>query len=364
MRCVRSPVAFFGVSDKRRGWSMQGAIVVPGPWRCHMKAALCKSLDGPDGIVISDIDEPVAGPGEAIVRVRAAALNFFDTLVTRGKYQHKPPLPFSPAGEIVGVVEALGREGPGSEAPGVRVGDRVQAYIGWGGAREKVVVRASDLVPIPDGVDDVVASGVSITYGTAIHGLAERGRLQGGETLAVLGASGGAGLAAVEIGKLMGARVIAAGTSMEKLAVCRARGADDLLDLGRGDLKEALRALTGGRGVDVVYDCIGGPYAEPAIRALAWKGRFLVVGFAAGEIPKIPLNLLLLKGAESIGVFWGESVRRDPAAHRASMQRVLAWVAEKKLVPHVHTTFPLAETATAIGLLDRRAATGKVVLTL
>ncbi len=322
-----------------------------------MKAALCKTLDGPDGIVVEDIADPVAGPGEAIVRVHAAALNFFDTLVTRGKYQHKPPLPFSPAGEIAGVVEHLG-----AGVEGLRIGERVQAYLGWGGARERVVVRAADLVPIPQGVSDVLAAGVSITYGTAIHGLASRGRLRAGETLAVLGASGGAGLAAVELGKLMGARVIAAASSADKLAVCRHHGADAVIDYGTADLKDALRAETGGRGVDVVYDCVGGPYSEPALRAMAWGGRFLVVGFAAGDIPRIPLNLLLLKGCEAVGVFWGESVKRDPNGHRANMAQVLDWVAAGKLAPHIHATYPLADIAEAIRVLDRREATGKVVI--
>lgn len=324
-----------------------------------MKAALCKSLDGPDGVVVEEIADPEAVPGEVVVRVRAAALNFFDTLVTRGKYQHKPPLPFSPAGEIAGVVGSIG-----AGVEGVRVGDRVQAYLGWGGARERVAVRASDLVPIPAGVSDVVAAGISITYGTAIHGLAVRGRLRAGETLAVLGASGGAGLAAVELGKLMGARVIAAASSADKLAICRAHGADAGIDYSQGDLKDALRAETDGRGVDVVYDCVGGPYSEPALRAMAWGGRFLVVGFAAGDIPRIPLNLLLLKGCEAVGVFWGESVKRDPAGHRANMVQVLDWVAAGKLAPHIHATYPLDDTAEAIRVLDRREATGKVVITI
>ncbi len=324
-----------------------------------MKAALCKSLDGPDAIVVEDVPDPVAGPGEAVVRVRAAALNFFDTLMTRGKYQHKPSVPFSPSGEIAGVVEALG---PGDHA--VRPGVRVQAYLGWGGARERVVVRSDELVPIPDGVSDEVAAGVSITYGTAIHGLAERGRLAAGETLAVLGASGGAGLAAVEIGKLLGARVIAAASSPGKLEVCRAHGADLLLDYTSTDLKDGLRELTGGRGADVVYDCVGGPYSEPAVRAMAWQGRFLVVGFAAGEIPRLPLNLLLLKGCDAVGVFWGESVKRDPAGHRANMVKVLDWVAAGRLAPHVHATYPLDRIADAVRVLDGRAATGKVVVLL
>jgi NADPH2:quinone reductase len=323
-----------------------------------MKAALCKSLDGPEAVVVEEIADPVAGPGEAVVRVRAAALNFFDTLITRGKYQTKPALPFSPSGEIAGVVESLG---PGVTQ--VKVGDRVAAAVGYGGAREKVAIAAGSLIPIPSGVSDVVASAVSVTFGTAIHGLKDRGRLKPGETVAVLGASGGAGQAALEIAKLMGARVIAA-SSGDKLEVCRALGADEVVDYDAADLKQALKDLTGGRGVDVVYDCVGGKYAEPAVRALAWEGRFLVVGFAAGDIPKLPLNLLMLKGADAIGVFWGESVRRDPARHRANMIEVLRWVADGKLVPRIHATYPLAEIREAIGVLDRREATGKVVLTL
>lgn len=323
-----------------------------------MKAALCKSLDGPEAVVIEEIADPVPGPGEAVVRVRAAALNFFDTLITRGKYQTKPALPFSPGGEIAGVVESLG---PG--VTGINVGDRVAAAVGYGGAREKVAVAAASLIPIPPSVPDAVASGVSVTFGTAIHGLKDRGRVKPGETVAVLGASGGAGQAAVEIAKLMGARVIAA-ASGDKLDVCRASGADEVVDYDSVDLKQALKDLTGGRGVDVVYDCVGGKYAEPAVRALAWEGRFLVVGFAAGDIPKLPLNLLMLKGADAIGVFWGEAVRRDPARHRANMIEVLDWVAAGKLAPRIHATYPLAEIREAIGVLDRREATGKVVLTL
>jgi NADPH:quinone reductase len=324
-----------------------------------MKAALCKRLEGPGGIEIEEVAEPKPGPGEALVRVKAAALNFFDTLITRGKYQAKPELPFSPAAEIAGVVEALGQC-----VTGVRPGDRVMAYLGWGGAREKVVAPAETLVPIPAGVSDEIAAGVSVTYGTAIHGLKDRAHLQRGETVAILGAAGGAGLAAVEIAKLMGARVIAVASSAEKLEVCRRHGADELLNYEETDLKTGLRTLTGGIGVDVVYDCVGGDAAEAALRAIAWQGRFLVVGFASGTIPKIALNLLLLKGAEAVGVFWGEAVRRDPAAHKRNMGQVLGWVAEGKLRPHIHATYPLSDIRAAIGVLDRREAVGKVVLTL
>jgi NADPH2:quinone reductase len=323
-----------------------------------MKAALCKSLDGPAGVVVEDVADPVAGPGEAVVRVRAAALNFFDTLITRGKYQTKPELPFSPSGEIAGVVESLG---PG--VTGLAVGDRVAAAVGYGGARERLALPAASLIPIPPAVSDEVASGVSVTFGTAIHGLKDRGRVKAGEWVAVLGASGGAGQAAVEIARLMGARVIAAGSG-DKLDVCRTLGAEAVLDYDAGDLKQALRDATGGHGIDVVYDCVGGKYAEPAVRALAWEGRFLVVGFAAGDIPKLPLNLLLLKGAAAVGVFWGEALRRDPARHRANMIEVFDWVAAGKLAPRIHATYPLAEIREAISVLDRREATGKVVVTL
>ena len=324
-----------------------------------MKAALCKSLDGPDGLVVEDIMAPQAGPGEALIAVKAAALNFFDTLITRGKYQARPQLPFSPSAEVAGVVEAVG-----AGAQGIKAGDRVMAYLGWGGARERVVASAAALVPIPKGVSDAVAAGISVTYGTAVHGLQDRGRLKAGETVAVLGAAGGAGLAAVEIAKLMGARVIAVASSPEKLAVCREHGADELLNYETRDLKSGLRELTGGEGVDVVYDCVGGEASEAALRATAWQGRFLVVGFASGDIPKIPLNLLLLKGAAAIGVFWGEAVKRDPAGHRANMRQVLDWVAQGKLRPHVHATYPLEQIRTALGVLDRREAVGKVVLTM
>jgi NADPH2:quinone reductase len=324
-----------------------------------MKAALCKSLKGPAGLVVEDIAVPQPGPGEALIAVRAAALNFFDTLITRGKYQAKPELPFSPAGEVAGVVEALG---PG--VSGVKIGDRVMANLGWGGAREKVVAKADSLVAIPEGVSDAIAAGVSVTYGTAIHGFKDRGRLKTGETVAVLGAAGGAGLAAVEIAKLMGARVIAVASSPEKLAVTREHGADEAVNYASADLKEGLRTLTDGHGVDVVYDCVGGDSSEAALRAMAWNGRFLVVGFASGDIPKIPLNLLLLKGCDAIGVFWGEAVKRDPAGHRANMRQVLEWVAQGQLRPRIHATYPLAEIRNALAVIDRREAVGKVVLTL
>lgn len=324
-----------------------------------MKAVLCKSLEGPQALVVEEIASAEPGPGEVRLSVRAAALNFFDTLITRGKYQTKPELPFSPSGEVAGIVDAVG-----AGVTGIEPGQRYQAYLGYGGAREQVVLEPWRLVAIPDGVSDEVAAGVSITYGTAIHGLKDRARLQAGEWVAVLGAAGGAGLAAVEIARLMGARVIAVAAGEDKLATCRAAGAEVTIDYSSGDLKEALRAATGGAGVDVVYDCVGGAHAEPALRAIAWGGRFLVVGFASGEIPRLALNLLLLKGAAAIGVFWGEAVRRDPAGHRANMAAVLDWVAQGRLDPVIHARYPLELVREAIGEIESRRARGKVVLTM
>jgi NADPH2:quinone reductase len=324
-----------------------------------MKAVLCKTLDGPDALVVEELPDPQPGPGEVVVRVKAAALNFFDTLITRGKYQYKPPLPFSPGGEMAGVVESVG-----AGVAGLKPGQRVCAYMESGAVREKIVVRAETLVPVPDAVSDEAAAGVTITYGTAVHGLKDRGQVRPGETVAVLGASGGAGLAAVEIAKLMGARVIAAASSTEKLDICKQHGADDVLNYDTTDLKQGLRHLTGGRGVDVIYDCVGDKYAEPALRAIAWGGRFLVIGFAAGQIPKIPINLTLLKSCAIVGVFWGEAAKRDSAAHRENMTQVLGWVSEGRLKPHVHATYPMERTAEGIKSLETRRVVGKVIVQL
>jgi NADPH2:quinone reductase len=324
-----------------------------------MKAALCKGLDGPEGIVIEDLAEPKAGPGEVVVRVRAAALNFFDTLITRGKYQTKPELPFSPAGEIAGVIDSVG---PG--VVGLSEGQRVAAYVGYGGAREKVAVNAQACVPIPDTLSDETAAGIAITYGTAIHGLKDRARLKAGEWVAVSGASGGAGLAAIEIANNMGGRVIAIASGAEKIAACKGRGAEVAIDYRSEDLKEALRRETSGEGIDVAYDCVGGSTAEPMLRALRWQGRYLVIGFASGDIPKIPLNLLLVKGNAAIGVFWGEFVKRNPQQHRQNMAQVLDWISAGRLRPVIHKTYPLSDAAAAIRVLDRREAVGKVILTM
>ncbi len=322
-----------------------------------MKAVLCKTFGSPETLVIEDIPEPEPDPGEVVLQVRAAALNFLDTLMIRNRYQYKPPMPFSPGVEVAGQVIRIGQ---GVE--GFSEGDRVLAYVGWNGCREQTVVEAAKLIPIPDDVSDETAAGVTVTYGTAMHGLKDRGRLKSGETLAVLGASGGAGLAAVEIGSLMDARVIAVASSEEKLALCLAHGAKEGIDYRKDDLKEKLKELTNDNGVDVIYDCVGGPHAEAALRATAWEGRFLVIGFAAGEIPKIPLNLLLLKGCEMVGVFWGAFTERYPERHRENIEQVLQWCATGALKPHIHGTYSLEDTSEALTLLDTRQAKGKIVI--
>ena len=325
-----------------------------------MKAALCKTLDGPDAVVIEEIADPVAGPGEVVVRVRAAALNFFDTLILRGKYQFKPELPVSPGSEAAGDVESVG---PG--VTGFKPGDRVICTGFTGGAcREKLLTKATALVPLPKNVGYDVGAGVTVTYGTGFYGLKDRGQLKAGETLAVLGASGGAGLAAVELGRRMGARVIACASTAEKLAVCKQHGAEVLINYETEDLKDALRKATGGKGVDVVYDCVGDKYAEPAIRAMAWNGRFLVIGFAAGQIPKIPLNLTLLKSCDIRGVFWGESLKREPEVNKANMEQILAWLSDGSLKLHVGATYPMAKIVDALKAFEARAVTGKLIITI
>lgn len=322
-----------------------------------MKAIVCHALGAPDDLTLEDIPEPEPGAGEVLIRVRAAALNFFDTLIIRGKYQHKPELPFSPGGEVAGEVERLG---PG--VTGLEVGQRVLAHVGWNGCREKTIANARAVVPVPAEVSDEVAAGVTITYGTAMHGLKDRGRIAPGETVAVLGASGGAGLAAVEIATALGARVIAVASSQEKLAVCEAHGADHLIDYSTGDLRDQLKAATGGQGVDIVYDCVGGSQTERALRALAWGGRLLVIGFASGDIPQIPLNLPLLKGCSIVGVMFGRFAELFPEQQRNNMRQVLAWCADGTLKPHVQEVMPLDETIRALKMIEGREAVGKIVV--
>lgn len=322
-----------------------------------MKALLCTRYGSPDDLSLADVPDPVPAAGEAVVRIQAVALNFFDTLIIANKYQTKPALPFSPAAEFAGTVESTG-----TGVSSVKTGDRVIGYSGYGAARERIAIAESRLIRIPDALDFDRAAGLCVTYGTTLHALKDRARLKPGETLAVLGASGGAGLAAVELGKLMQARVVACASSAEKIAFARRRGADEGIDYGNEDLKAALRRVTQGRGADVIYDTVGGPYTEAALRSIAWQGRFLVVGFAAGEIPKLPLNLVLLKGCDVIGVFWGSWVTRNPAGHRANTEQLLAWCVEGKLSSHVHAVYPLADAATALKAIAARQVMGKVIL--
>jgi NADPH:quinone reductase len=324
-----------------------------------MKAVLCKQFGPPDSLVVEDIASPKASTGEVVIAVKAASLNFPDVLIIQNKYQFKPPLPFSPGSELAGVVKEIG---PGVQ--GCRPGDKVIAFTTYGAFAEEVKTDASRLVPLPEKMDFVTGAAFLLTYATTDHALRDRAALTTGETLLVLGAAGGVGLAAIEIGKALGARVIACASSEEKLAVCRSHGADATINYAAEDLRERIKALTDGRGVDVVYDPVGGPYTEPAFRSLAWRGRHLVVGFAAGEIPKLPLNLALLKGASLVGVFWGDFARRQPKEFAHSIRQLARWYAEGKLKPHVSQTMPLEKAAEALKLMAARQVKGKLVLTV
>jgi NADPH2:quinone reductase len=322
-----------------------------------MKAILCSQWCEPDQLTYGDIPEPTAGPGQVVIAVKAAALNFFDILMVQGKYQFKPPFPFSPAAEVSGVIDSVG-EG----VTDLKVGDRVMASCGHNGACEKVAVAASATIKIPDKLDYDRAAGIIIIYGTTLHALEDRAQAKPGETLAVLGAAGGTGLAACELGNLMGLKVIACASSDEKLAFCKAHGASLTLNYAKDDLQELQRKLTDAKGVDIIYDPVGGSYAEAALRSIAWEGRFLVIGFAAGEIPKLPLNLPLLKSCDVRGVFWGAWTARNPEKNRASLKKLVEWTAEGKLSSHVYATFPLAKAADAMAVLSSRKAMGKVIL--
>ncbi len=322
-----------------------------------MKAVLCTHFGTPDELTLADIPPPAAAAGEAAVRIKAVALNFFDTLIIAGKYQHKPPFPFSPASEFAGVVESVG-----TGVTEFQAGDRVMGYMGWGAAREAVAVPTERLVKLPGNLDFIRAAGLTVTYGTTLYALRQRAGLKKGETLAVLGASGGTGLAAVEIGKILGARVIACASSEDKRAFAEDHGADATVNYASEDLRDALKRLGGVHGINVIYDPIGGPYAERAVRALGWEGRYLVVGFAAGEIPRLPLNLVLLKSCDIRGVLWGAWALREPQAQQALMTDIVAWCAEGKLSAHVHAVYPLAEIAVALKAIADRKVMGKIVL--
>ena len=322
-----------------------------------MKAVRIHELTGPAALRVDEVPEPDVGAGQILIDVRAAGVNFPDTLITRGQYQFKPTPPFSPGGEVAGVVRAVG-----SGVTSIAVGDRVAATMLYGGYAERVVVPELTAVPLPDSVSFEVGAATLLTYLTTYHALVDRAALRAGESLLVLGAAGGVGIAAVELGALLGARVIAAASSESKLAFCREHGAAETIDYAKQDLKERIKALTSGNGVDVVYDPVGGTLAEAALRGTAWQGRFLVVGFASGEIPKIPLNLVLLKGCQLVGVFWGSFAMREPAKNRAHAAQLFAWIAEGKLRPAVDAALPFAQAAEALGRIERREVKGKIVL--
>ena len=322
-----------------------------------MKAVVCKAWGLPDSLVVEQLADPVPGPGQVVLDVKAAGVNFPDVLIIQGKYQFRPELPFTPGSELAGVVSAVG---PGVER--IALGDRMIAFTAQGAFAQKIAVPAQALMPMPPGMDFDTAAAITLTYGTSHHAVVDRAALKEGETMLVLGAAGGVGLAAIEIGKALGARVIAAASSDEKLAVCREHGADATINYSTEDLREAIKAATGGKGPDVIYDPVGGSYTEPAFRAIGWRGRYLVVGFANGEIPKLPLNLMLLKGASLVGVFWGEYAKREPKANLAGMRQLLGWMAEGKIRPLVSGRYALADTARALNDMAARKVTGKVVI--
>ncbi|PWT72219.1 MAG: NADPH:quinone oxidoreductase [Proteobacteria bacterium] len=323
-----------------------------------MKAVVCKELGPPDKLVVEELPSLKAGKGQVVVSVKAAGVNFPDTLIIQGKYQFKPEPPFSPGGEVAGVIKEIG-----DGVVNVKLGDRVIASSTWGGFAQEMVVDAERLIPMPDAMEFVAASAFVLTYGTSYHALVDRGRLAPGETLLVLGASGGVGLSAIQLGKALGARVIAAASSDEKLKVCKENGADELINYASEDLRARVKALADGRGVDVVYDPVGGVYSELALRDMAWNGRFLVVGFAAGEIPKIPLNLALLKGCSIVGVFWGAFTRNEPEHNRRNNAELMRLYLTGKVKPHIHATYPLERAAEALNEVLNKRVSGKIVIT-
>ena len=322
-----------------------------------MKAIQCVQWGGPEQLRLAECALPEPAAGEVRIRVEAAGVNFPDALIIQKKYQLQPPLPFTPGTEVAGTVDAVG-EGVARLKPG----DRVVAFVGLGGFAQYVCAPQLQVASLPDGVDPAVAAGFTLTYATSQHALVERGGLRRGETLLVLGAGGGVGLAAVELGRRAGARVIAAASSPAKLAAAQGCGAEELVDYSKVDLREAVKAITDGRGVDVVYDPVGGGHTTAALRSLAWRGRLLVVGFAAGEIPQIPANLLLLKEVSAIGVYWGEFAKRDPEANRRLLAQLIGWLADGSLRPLVSKQYPLVETPRALQDLLARRAIGKLVI--
>ncbi|SFR68168.1 NADPH2:quinone reductase [Marinobacter daqiaonensis] len=322
-----------------------------------MKAVLCRQYGPPESLAVEDIPSLEPAEGEVIISVHSCAANFPDTLIIEGKYQFKRAFPFVPGGEVAGTIKSVGK---GVE--GFAPGDRVIGIPGWGGFAEETPVSARKVVRLPDPVSMDAGAALVITYGTTHYALEDRARLQPGETLLALGAAGGTGLAAIELGKVMGAHVIAAASTDEKLEVCRQHGADETINYSQDSLRERIRELTDGRGVDVVYDPVGGEYSEPALRGMAWNGRYLVIGFTAGEIPRLPLNLPLLKGCAIVGVFYGAFQEKEPARFRELMGELTDWLAEGRIKPRITARYPLEETARALIDLKERRATGKLIV--
>lgn len=322
-----------------------------------MKALMCNDWGHPNTLTVEEVADPIPKDNEAVVEVKAAAVNFPDALIVQKLYQIQPELPFSPGGECAGVVKSVG-----SKVKNVKPGDRVLGLTGWGAFAEQVAVNSAVLMPIPAEMDDITASAFVFTYGTSYHAIKDRAELKAGETLVVLGAAGGVGIAAIEIGKALGAKVIACCSTQEKLDVCKEHGADEVINYETEDLKTRIRELTDGKGADVIYDPVGGKYSEPAIRSCNWRGRHVVIGFANGEIPKIPLNLTLLKGCSIVGVFWGDFARREPHEFLTQMIELFQLLQEGKLKPHVAGTYSLDNAKDAIiELMDRKVA-GKLVV--
>jgi NADPH:quinone reductase len=322
-----------------------------------MKALLCKQFGPIDDLVFEEMPTPILAPNQLLIETKACGVNFPDTLIVQGKYQFKPVFPFAPGGEVAGIIKEIG-----SEVKHLKVGDKVFSLTGHGGFAEAVVADANKTFPLPVGMDFTTAASTMYTYGTSYHALKDRAKLQSGETLLILGASGGVGLAALQLAKLMGATVIAAASTIEKLAVCTELDADYVINYTTEDIKEKIKEITNGKGVDVVYDPVGDKYAEPAIRSLAWKGRYLVVGFAGGEIPKIPLNLALLKGASIVGVFWGMFAEKEPANSFKNFAEILEFIKTGKLKQHIHQIYSLQNSKQSLIDLANRKVVGKCVI--
>lgn len=322
-----------------------------------MKAVLCKSYGPPESLVVEETNELTPDKNEVIIAVNACGLNFPDTLIIEGKYQFQPEMPFSPGGEVAGTIKKVGES-----VKHLKVGDRVMSGTGWGGFAEEVKATASNVFSLPPSMDFLTAASSMMTYGTSYHALVNRASLQAGETLLVLGAAGGVGTAAVQIGKALGAKVIAAASSEDKLDFCRANGADMTINYSTEDLKKRTKELTEGKGADVIYDPIGDKFTEPALRAIAWKGRYLIVGFAAGDIPQIPMNLPLLKGCQIVGVFWGGFFRNEPQKNAENFGTIIKWFAEGKLTSRIHAQYPLEKVAEAMNAMTNKEVKGKIVL--